>query len=1660
MNSVHSQSRERDSGSFSNQSAFETDLALAEAKRWIEEVTEEKFRSSRFKASLQDGILLCKLVNRLKPGVVRKINTIPTTMCYMENVSFFLNACKELGLKGSQLFDVSDLQDVPRRKEAKGGSIRGDYERTLRNVCITIYWLGRAANRISGYEGPQLDEKKFMELIGPHSLAGEENKPIGGFHALERSDYDDATLGRESLAIALKKDPGALSENGGHAVRRANDHAEANRPESATAEKERPATVEREEVLRSKPSSGDASKRASDVFRDIAISVDMRPGENRFGFSVVGGKDEGFQVKVDSVQSGLPAERAGLRRGDLVLWVNGQTVLNADHRQVVSLITECVVQKSITLGVRRTMLRSGSLTDDSDVKTTAPATDSVSSDRGDGTPTAPVASPRKPEAVKKRYKTSRALEVHFQTKKRTRTEVTCHEEEEEVPASLQSGRSRRIVYVTRAELVRHFETSTKPKKEIAWLIIYTGGLFAPVPVQVTSRTVRVQRERVSEVVRSGGSGAVAAGTTAETVTVRRAARPSSQVLDHTAPVIVDQTEPVVVTDVVERKEVPLESFVLDDKKRKRRTSSEVSDNNDERTKRDGREGSSSSSSSSSSDDANVPLAKKATSNGDVAPMDVDDGDGDGDGESEEVISATRHGKVKVDWGVDEAMDRDGDDDNDRSESIGRDSDDDNVVVRGMRIAAPLREADFDTRGMAPVDETQDSVMLESVVESAPDWGELERLGDDDDDDQAAAAAPEAAEATTTTTTTTVSQPIRRHREFISESEFEEVNTTIVNVHERSSLRLHWQTRRVPAAGGNVIVVEQKAQPIPAPRATAVLVRNVAVAEPAELTRSEPRTRLEGDESWVSEGGVGDSFAVSGDGESEEIETAAPSLKFQTQLDEAVPAVATVMSPVSHKLVDVSEKPSPKPRIKLTGDNEWGDDEGESSFAVTGEADTDEYEVEGRRQRAPVATVTTVTTVESVPLRQLDELKATEDEKQRYSLTEEEKLRTKREIENIWAQAENRDERSNSPSPEKKEVTEAAVVVEADVVESVNDASSPVVRPARQISSSAWDDESSVEGGKFKRYEGVEPLLASLAHIKSKYNAEEPGEFDISFLEEYIARPEFSSAMKVHNRVIEVSSENGPKPVVSRARSLLDDTRATAEKGKTTEADELAALLMNPHFQGVCYAHDRIADRDFAPPTPVLEGLVEKAPLPIDERAPGLDLIEPVKSAPDIEVASPVDMKEPMRIVRIPRTGNDPIGVTVRTDDDKVFVSRIMKNSKADKLGELREGDEILQINRKPVQGKSIDDVAGLMRAAPGPVDLALKPTGFNDSPPDQTEIFVKANFSYDPTNDPYIPCDELGLAFKTGDILHIYNQSDAFWWQATLADDVTREFAGLVPGREQHERKQAMTPKVRPDDDDDEFGRPNRKKKKKGSCVPKKSKKRRHLYRPGDSVVGYGNDEDDVPPYEQVIKVNPDPRHRRPIVFIGPDGIGTRSVIQHLISLDEQKFASVLPETSRPMRLDERDGDLYRFVTKDQMERDYKSNSYVEYGELNGNYYGTRTESIRSIVESGRVCLLSLHQKALKLMKQSDLKPYTIFVRPGDHGPTPVTNGHSAANGTDETLKRQQNEARYIDAHFGHYVDQTIVLSDVGSAAKEVLRAVDRLASQPQWMYASWDHRR
>ncbi|XP_032410484.1 LIM and calponin homology domains-containing protein 1 isoform X4 [Xiphophorus hellerii] len=137
------------------------DSAFLEAQKWIEAATGRCFGDKDFRGRLENGILLCELLSSIRPGLVKKINRLPTPIAGLDNLSVFLRGCEELGLKGSQLFDPGDLQDTSTRPAAKGS----DCSRRLKNVLITIYWLGCAANSCTSYNGPTLDLKEFEGLL-------------------------------------------------------------------------------------------------------------------------------------------------------------------------------------------------------------------------------------------------------------------------------------------------------------------------------------------------------------------------------------------------------------------------------------------------------------------------------------------------------------------------------------------------------------------------------------------------------------------------------------------------------------------------------------------------------------------------------------------------------------------------------------------------------------------------------------------------------------------------------------------------------------------------------------------------------------------------------------------------------------------------------------------------------------------------------------------------------------------------------------------------------------------------------------------------------------------------------------------------------------------------------------------------------------------------------------------------------------------------------------------------------------------------------------------------------------------------------------------------------------------------------------------------------
>ena len=108
------------------------DRVEREAQAWIEEMTGERLEGS-FAEGLKDGVVLCKLVNKIRPGSVAKVND-PATMPFkkMENIANALKGLRALGMKEFEMFGTPDLFE----------------EKNLKQVASSVHALGRLLQTI------------------------------------------------------------------------------------------------------------------------------------------------------------------------------------------------------------------------------------------------------------------------------------------------------------------------------------------------------------------------------------------------------------------------------------------------------------------------------------------------------------------------------------------------------------------------------------------------------------------------------------------------------------------------------------------------------------------------------------------------------------------------------------------------------------------------------------------------------------------------------------------------------------------------------------------------------------------------------------------------------------------------------------------------------------------------------------------------------------------------------------------------------------------------------------------------------------------------------------------------------------------------------------------------------------------------------------------------------------------------------------------------------------------------------------------------------------------------------------------------------------------------------------------------------------------------
>ncbi|XP_026068588.1 peripheral plasma membrane protein CASK-like isoform X5 [Carassius auratus] len=573
---------------------------------------------------------------------------------------------------------------------------------------------------------------------------------------------------------------------------------------------------------------------------------------------------------------------------------------------------------------------------------------------------------------------------------------------------------------------------------------------------------------------------------------------------------------------------------------------------------------------------------------------------------------------------------------------------------------------------------------------------------------------------------------------------------------------------------------------------------------------------------------------------------------------------------------------------------------------------------------------------------------------------------------------------------------------------------------------------------------VSQVLDSLEEIHALTDCSEK---DLDFLHSVFQDQHLHTLLDLYDKINTRSSpqiRNPPSDAVQRAKEVLETISCYPEN---MEAKELKRILTQPHFMALLQTHDVVAHEVYS------DEALRVTPPPTSPYLNG-DSPESINGELDLENVTRV------RLVQFQKNTDEPMGITLKMNDlNHCIVARILHGGMIHRQGTLHIGDEIREINGISVANQTVEQLQKMLREMRGSITFKIVPSYRSQSlscdkdSPDQSgqspanghssvtssildlpstiqpkgrQIYVRAQFEYDPAKDELIPCKEAGIRFRVGDIIQIISKDDHNWWQGKL-ENTKNGTAGLIPSPELQEWRVAC------------IAMEKTKQEQQASCTWFGKKKKQYK----DKYIAKHNA--DLVTYEEVVKLPG--FKRKTLVLLGAHGVGRRHIKNTLITKHPDRFAYPIPHTTRPAKKDEENGKNYFFVSHDQMMQDISNNDYLEYGSHEDAMYGTRLETIRQIHEQGMVAILDVEPQALKVLRTAEFAPYVIFIA----APT-IT----PAMNEDESLQRLQKESDALQHSYAHYFDQTIINNEIDDTIRLLEEALDLVSSTAQWVPVSW----
>eukprot|EP00063_Salmo_salar_P045129 XP_014019964.1 PREDICTED: peripheral plasma membrane protein CASK isoform X15 [Salmo salar] len=550
---------------------------------------------------------------------------------------------------------------------------------------------------------------------------------------------------------------------------------------------------------------------------------------------------------------------------------------------------------------------------------------------------------------------------------------------------------------------------------------------------------------------------------------------------------------------------------------------------------------------------------------------------------------------------------------------------------------------------------------------------------------------------------------------------------------------------------------------------------------------------------------------------------------------------------------------------------------------------------------------------------------------------------------------------------------------------------------------------------------VSQVLDSLEEIHALTDCSEK---DMDFLHSVFQDEHLHTLLDLYDKINTKSSpqiRNPSSDAVQRAKEVLEEISCYPENH---DAKELRRILTQPHFMALLQTHDVVAHEVYS------DEALRVTPPPT---SPYLNGESPESTNGDMDLENVTRV----RLVQFQKNTDEPMGITLKMNDlNHCIVARIMHGGMIHRQGTLHVGDEIREINSISVANQTVEQLQRMLKEMRGSITFKIVPSyrtqgsSCEDLPstiqPKGRQIYVRAQFEYDPSRDDLIPCKEAGIPFRVGDIIQIISKDDHNWWQGKL-ENTKNGTAGLIPSPELQEWRVAC------------IAMEKTKQEQQASCTWFGKKKKQYK----DKYLAKHNA--DLVTYEEVVKLPA--FKRKTLVLLGAHGVGRRHIKNTLITKHPDRFAYPIPHTTRLPKKDEENGKNYYFVSHDQMMQDISNNDYLEYGSHEDAMYGTRLETIRQIHEQGLISILDVEPQALKVLRTAEFAPYVVFIA----APT-ITPGINE----DESLQRLQKESEILQKTYAHYFDQTIINNEIDETIRHLEEAIDLVCTTAQWIPVSW----